>query len=65
MTGSVRRFWPATTAFGVGTILPAGALVAGSSFREAAINDSGQVAGTARFVGGSPQTRGFIYTFQR
>jgi len=50
-----------STAFGVGTVLPAGS-IAGSGFRAAAINDKGQIAGTARFVGGSLSTRGFIYS---
>lgn len=50
-----------STVFGVGTVSPAGSIT-GTGFREAAINDSGQVAGTAKFVGGSPQSRGFIYS---
>lgn len=50
-----------STVFGVGTVLPRGS-ISGTGFREAAINDSGQIAGTARFVGGSTQLRGFIYS---
>jgi hypothetical protein len=50
-----------STVFGVGAVLPRGS-IAGSGFRLAAINDSGQIAGTARFVGGSLQRRGFIYS---
>ncbi len=50
-----------STVFGVGTVLPRGTIT-GSGFREAAINDLGQIAGTARFVGGVTQRRGFIYS---
>lgn len=50
-----------STAFGMGTVLPRGS-ISGTGFRLAAINDTGQVAGTARFVGGSLQRRGFIYS---
>ncbi|QDT01599.1 DUF3466 family protein [Adhaeretor mobilis] len=50
-----------STVFGVGAVVPHGSFT-GSGFREAAINDSGQIAGTARFIGGSPQLRGFIYS---
>ena len=50
-----------STPFGVGAVLPRGSIV-GTGFREAAINDSGQVSGTARFVGGALQRRGFIYS---
>ena len=49
-----------SSVFGVGVLQPRGAIV-GTGFREAAINDSDQIAGTARFLGGSPQSRGFIY----
>ena len=34
----------------------------GTGFREAAINDVGQIVGTAAFVGGSPEPRGFRYS---
>ncbi len=50
-----------STVFGVGAVLPRDSGF-GSGFRAAAINDSGQIAGTARFVGGSLQRRGFIYS---
>ena len=49
-----------STVFGVGTVLPRGT-ISGTGFREAAINDSGLIAGTARFVGPVTQSRGFIY----
>lgn len=51
----------ASTVFGVGTVTPRGSIV-GSGFARAAINDDGQIAGSAKFVGGSPQVRGFIYS---
>lgn len=50
-----------STAFGVGTASPHGSIV-GTGFREAAINDSGMIAGSAVLTGGSPQLRGFIYS---
>ena len=50
-----------STVFGVGTLLPRSA-ISGTGFREAAINDSDQIAGTARFIGGANEPRGFIYT---
>ncbi|TWT30967.1 hypothetical protein KOR34_43400 [Posidoniimonas corsicana] len=46
--------------FGVGVVSPRGSIV-GSGYREAAINDDGLVAGTARFLGGVGESRGFIY----
>lgn len=49
-----------STAFGVGLVMPRGTIV-GSGYREAAINDEGLVAGSARFLGGASETRGFIY----
>ncbi len=49
-----------STVFGLGTVIPRGAIV-GTGFREAAINDSGLVAGTARFLGGVTESRGFVY----
>ena len=51
-----------STVFGVGTVVPRDSPFAGTSFRRVAINDSGSIAGSATFVGGSPQTRGFIYS---
>ena len=50
-----------STVFGVGTVVPSDTIV-GSGFRRAAINDSGAIAGTARFVGGVAEPRGFIYS---
>jgi hypothetical protein len=50
-----------STVFGVGTVLPRSAIV-GSGFRRAAINDEGKIAGTAMFVGGAAESRGFIYS---
>ncbi|MEO0515620.1 MAG: DUF3466 family protein [Planctomycetota bacterium] len=49
-----------STVFGVGTLLPRSTIV-GTGFRDAAINDHGNVAGTARFVAGAAETRGFTY----
>ncbi len=49
-----------STVFGVGVVTPRGAIV-GTGFREAAINDDGLVAGSARFLAGATETRGFIY----
>ena len=50
-----------STVFGVGSVIPRSAIFTGNSFRRAAINDSGFVSGTAKFVGGAAETRGFIY----
>ncbi|MDC0936534.1 DUF3466 family protein [Pirellulales bacterium] len=50
-----------STVFGVGTVKPRSSIV-GSGYREAAINDSGAIAGSAVFIGGSPHVRGFIYS---
>lgn len=49
-----------STVFGVGVLDPRGSL-AGSGFRGAAINDSGVIAGTARFLAGPAESRGFTY----
>ena len=49
-----------STAFGVGVVSPRRSII-GTGFREAAINDSGSVAGTAVFIGGATERRGFIY----
>lgn len=49
-----------STAIGVGVVTPRGAIV-GTGYREAAINDDGLVAGTARFLGGVSDSRAFIY----
>ncbi|MEM1446975.1 MAG: DUF3466 family protein [Planctomycetota bacterium] len=49
-----------STVFGVGSIIPRSSIV-GTGFRDAAINDDGIVVGSARFVGGASETRGFTY----
>ena len=49
-----------STVFGVGTVVPRSTPY-GTGFRRAAINDSGSIVGTAMFVGGAAQRRGFIY----
>jgi len=50
-----------STVFGVGTVTPRGTIV-GSGFRRAALNDSGSIVGSAAFIGGAPESRGFIYS---
>lgn len=50
-----------STTFGEGALLPRDAIFRGSDFRRAAINDSGHVVGSARFVGGATEVRGFVY----
>ncbi len=49
-----------STIFGAGIVEPRPSIT-GTGFRRAAINDSGLVAGTARFTAGVPEARGFIY----
>jgi len=49
-----------STVIGLGTVLPR-TLLTGPGAREAAINDSGRIVGTARFSSGAPERRAFIY----
>jgi|GEM_PF-6370461 len=52
-----------STPIGIGTVQPRSSIVSSSGFSRAAINDSGQIAGTARFLGPGPtESRGFIYS---
>ena len=50
-----------STPFGVGSLFPRESLFSGVDFRRAAINDAGLVVGTARFLAGSTESRGFVY----
>ncbi|MEM8783489.1 MAG: hypothetical protein AAGE65_11620 [Planctomycetota bacterium] len=50
-----------STVIGAGTVVPRGTIV-GTGFRGAAINDDGLIAGTARFLGGATESRGFVYS---
>lgn len=50
-----------STAFAEGVLTPRSSIIGNAGYREAAINDSDFVAGTARFTGGAPESRGFIY----
>ncbi|MEM7807059.1 MAG: DUF3466 family protein [Planctomycetota bacterium] len=46
--------------FGSGVVVPRGSIVE-TGFRMAAVNDHDRVAGTARFLGGASESRGFIW----
>ncbi|MEM9417744.1 MAG: DUF3466 family protein [Planctomycetota bacterium] len=50
-----------STPIGVGTLTPRNTIV-GTGFRNIAINDSGEIVGTARFLAGPTETRGFLYS---